>query len=333
MTTKARPLHQVGDTVRLDRVVLVRKTTTWEQQQTRRNAKLAAVLARGDDPAARIVQAHEKHNETFSEVVRALTERGIEHQVTANLTRRQARSASLVITVGGDGTFLRASHCIDSDERGDGAPMMGVNSAVGSSVGFFCCASLTNFAEHIDAIAAGKTRSRGLWRMRVLLNDRPLRDLALNDVLVAHEVPAETTVYTLSVDGVQQRQKSSGVWIATAAGSTGAIRSAGGTVLALDVAQIQYRVRELFPLSVTDHALIGGVVAGKLELTSHIRSGVLYIDGAHRQVRFGAGDRIGFDLSRRPMPWLAAPDVDERRRAVVESTNIALIAAGYARVT
>ncbi len=210
--------------------------------------------------------------------------------------------------------------------------MMGVNSAVGSSVGFFCCASRANFAEQVDAILSGEARSRGLWRMQVLLNDRRLRDLALNDVLGAHEVPAETTAYTLTVDGRRQRQKSSGVWIATAAGSTGAIRSAGGRVLALDDNRIQFRVRELFPLSVSDEAVIGGIVGERFELLSHTRTGVLYIDGGHRRVRFGAADRIGFEVARRPMPWLASADVDARRQAVVDSSNLALAAAGYARV-
>lgn len=328
MTARTRP-HQVGDRLQPRSVVVVRKTTTYEQQQLRPDQKLAAVLHRGTPAAQRIMRAHREHARTFDVVVSALEELGAEVVVTANLTRRLARRADLVVTVGGDGTFLRASHCVEATERGDGPPMLGVNSAVGSSIGFFCCASGDNIRERLDALWQGEVASRGLWRMNVLLNDRPLRDLALNDVLFAHRVPAETTAYTLTIDGRAQRQKSSGVWVATAAGSTAAIRSAGGQVLPLDDRRVQFRVRELFPLSVSEPAIIGGLAHQSLELTSHIRGGVLYIDGAHRAVRFGAGDRIGFETSQRPLPWIAAPDVDERREDVVASSRLALAAAGY----
>ncbi len=327
--SQARHPHQVGAPIKPQRVVVVRKTTTFEQQGLRPDAKLANVLRRGGLPAERIIAAHEQHVSTFDTVVSTLQSRGLTVKVVENLTRRIARAADLVITVGGDGTFLRASHRIVANERGDGAPMMGVNSAVGSSVGFFCCSNRDNFPERLDALANGELRSRGLWRMRVYLNDRPLRDVALNDVLVAHVEPAETTSYTLEVDGNRQRHKSSGVWIATAAGSTGAIRSAGGQVIPLAERSIQYRVRELFPLSVSEAPLIGGIVGQRLVLVSHIRRGMLYIDGAHRRVRFGAGDRISFEPTRRPLPWIAATDVDARREEVVRSSNAALAAAGY----
>lgn len=331
MSRAARP-HQVGQGVSVGRVVVVRKSTTLERQRLRPDAKLAAVLAAHTPAAGRITNAHEQHTDTFATVLSCLSNMGADVQITDNLTRRLARRADLIVTVGGDGTFLRASHCVEATELGDGAPMLGVNSAVGSSIGFFCSASRDNFAQRLEQLTDGGLTSRGLWRMRVFLNGRPLRDLALNDVLVAHQVPAETTVYTLKVDGRRQRQKSSGVWVSTAAGSTGAIRSAGGDVLPLDDRHIQFRVRELFPLSVAGPAVIGGVVGEALELHSHISRGVLYIDGGHRMVRFGAGDRITFATSVRPLPWIAAPDVDARRADVVASSEVALAAAGFSRV-
>ncbi len=325
--------HRVGEAVKLKRVVVVRKTTVLERQEDRPDHKLAAVLASGGYLADRIAAAHAEHVATFRQVAAALQNGRLHFRVVARLTRRQARWADLVVTVGGDGTFLRASHCIDADRAGDGTPMLGVNSATSSSLGFFCAATGATFAGFVERMLAGEVASRGLWRMRVQLNDRPVPDLALNDVLFAHRVPAETTRYGLTVDGREQIQASSGLWVATSAGSTAAIRSAGGDVNPLSDRRLQYRVRELLPLAVPGSPpLIGGMVDEGIEVTCQVPRGVLYLDGAHHSLAVGFGDRITLKPSGRPMPWIAADDADERREAVSASTGVALAAAGYHKV-
>jgi NAD+ kinase len=299
--------HHVGDVVLARRVVVVRKTSQVEQLQHRPDRKLEQAMAAGDPLAVRVMQAHLEHRRTADEVESVLRARGVEHVVVPRFGRRLARWADLVVTVGGDGTFLRASHSIDAGQDDDGTPMLAVNSATSSSIGYFAAATESNFAHLFDEIQAGRVRSRGLWRARVAVNGRLLRDLALNDVLVAHRSPAETSRYTLCLGGREQEQKSSGIWLATAAGSTAAIRSAGGLLLDIDARALQYRVRELMQWAVLGEPLIGGLVEGPLEVVSRMTSGALYIDGGHLRVTFGFGDRIVFTPADRPMPWVA-PD-------------------------
>ena len=55
--------------------------------------------------------------------------------------------------------------------------------------------------------------------------------------------PAAMTSYTLDIGSVSEPQRSSGLWIATAAGSTAAIRAAGGCILPLRSRKLQYLVR------------------------------------------------------------------------------------------
>lgn len=322
--------HRVGEIVEAQRVVVVRKTTVLEGHEDRPDARLAAELAAGGSLADAIAAAHAEHVASFRTVVDVLHAAELDVRVVARLTRRDARWADLVVTVGGDGTFLRASHCIDANANSDGTPMLGVNSATGSSVGFFCAATAADFAQVWQRIRDGEVHTGALWRMRVLLNGRALPDLALNDVLFAHRVPAETSRYVLSADGLEQRQASSGVWVATAAGSTAAIRSAGGDVKPLLDRRLQFRVRELLPLALPGgRPLIGGMVEQQIELVCQIRRGVVYVDGGHHSVVVGYGDRISLQPSARPMPWVAAGDVEQRRRAVTDSTGAALAAAGY----
>lgn len=308
--------HLVGEPLDLRRVVVVRKTTVIEQLDQRPDPKLEAALSAGLPVAARIRRAHVEHTQTVAHVLDVLQQHHIEVRVLDNLNRREADRVDLVVTVGGDGTFLRASHCIDGGVDDNGPPMLGVNSALSSSIGFFCAADADDFSGILDAVQSGAQRSRALWRMRVVVNGKPLPDLALNDVLIAHSVPAETTRYKITVDGVTQTQKSSGIWVATAAGTTAAIRSAGGFVLPLEDRRLQYRVRELFPVAMADEPLTGGVVEDCLELHSHMRAGVLFIDGGHRRIQLGFGDSVAFVMAATPLPWIASPVVDARRERV-----------------
>ena len=305
--------HHVGEPVRVQRVALVRKKTALDAQARHPDAKLARALASHDPIADRVRLAHDEHQQCTATVEAELRRAGVQVRIVDGFSRRDAQWADLVVTVGGDGTFLRASHHVDAGIHGDGVPMLAVNSAVSSSVGWFCAATATDFAEVLGDVLAGRLRSRGLWRMQVRINGRPLRDLALNDVLLAHRVPAETTRYELRLLGATQDQRSSGIWISTPAGSTAAIRSAGGSVMDLEARALQFRVRELMGWAVQGKPIAGGVFHDGLVAVSRMATGMLYLDGNHRRVAFGFGDRIEFRCAERPMPWIAPRELDQRR--------------------
>ncbi len=309
--------HRVGDAVAPKRVAVVKKSSSIEQLQAHPDARMQRALQEGQPITHRVAQAHREHVASVQCVLSALSERGLEHRVTPLLNRRLARWADLVVTVGGDGTFLSASHAIAASDRSDGPPMLGVNSATSSSIGYFCATDGAGFGALLDQLLARGLRSQPLWRMQVSINGEPLRDLALNDVLLAHKVPAETTRYQIELAGVAQDHKSSGIWVATAAGSTAAIRSAGGMVLPIDSPRLQYKVRELMTWAVQGSPLSGGCFDGTLTVTSRMLTGALYIDGSHLKVGFGYGDRIDFRPAPRPLGWIAPPGFEQRRAAIV----------------
>jgi len=300
----------IGQPVRVRSVVVVRKTTAVESIAARGDRKMQHAIALGDPLADRVRLSHSEHARSAEIVEDVLKSSGVAYQVVSNLGRRVAAHVDLVVTVGGDGTFLRASHSLGAQST---TPLLGVNSAASTSVGYFCAATADEFAALFHDVCTGKVTTRGLWRMQVLLNEKPVPDLALNDVLLAHRSPAETSRYSVAWDGLMQEQKSSGIWISTAAGSTAAIRSAGGELLQLDARVMQFRVRELMPWSVQGPPLVGGRVAQRLVVTSRMSRGMVYIDGGHHRFGFGFGDRLEFRLSARPMPWIARANLDDRR--------------------
>ncbi len=253
----------------------------------------AASFARsGDATAKRILHADAEHQRTIEAVRQALSKRKIVfgEALMVNADARvkgQLAISDLVITIGGDGTALGASHYVRS------GVMLGVNSAPGDSVGHFCSVNRKNFAERLDAILAGKWKPKELARLQVTLDEKPLAELALNDVLIAHECPASTTRYLLKVGRREEEHRSSGIWISTAAGSTAGIGSAGGRKMPLGSKRIQYLVRELYREPKRSYSLIRGFIESDEEIivASKMAAGEMYIDGAKTRYDFPFGAR------------------------------------------
>ena len=194
--------------------------------------------------------------------------------------------ADLVITIGGDGTLLAASHQI-----GAGIPLLGVNSAPESSVGFFSAAKGGQIGRVLRAALAGKLQATALTRMQVDLNGKTVHARVLNEALVCHTSPAATSRYILSITKkkktASEDQRSSGIWIGPAAGSTAAQRSAGGKVLPLLSSKLQYVVREPYtPIGKRLKLRVGLVDPdGYLELRSKMREAKMFLDGQQRRAR------------------------------------------------
>jgi NAD+ kinase len=145
----------------------------------------------------------------------------------------------------------------------------------------------------------GSLKSSRLARMRVDVGDNLISTRVLNDALYCHESPAATSRYILRYGGDQERQMSSGVWVGPAAGSTAAIRSAGGKVLPIGSQKIQFVVREPYRGVDNKYRLIKGMVSRgeALEITSRMTKGRIFLDGTQKVYSIGIGDRVRMTLS------------------------------------
>ncbi len=125
-----------------------------------------------------------------------------------------------------------------------GRANLGVNSSRSSSFGHLCAANENNLAKVLDDIQSDNMKTCRLTRLELRLNGKLLPELALNELLIAHSHPAATSRYLISLHGKKEEHRSSGIWVGTATGSSGSIRSAGGTVLPITEAKYEYLVRE-----------------------------------------------------------------------------------------
>jgi NAD+ kinase len=211
--------------------------------------------------------------------------------------------ARLVISVGGDGTLLTASHWIT------GAALLGVNSAPRSSVGYLTLTRRAILARDLARIARGTLLPQVVDRIEVEI-ERLRLPPALNDVLIAHEQPAATSRYHLRLGRRGEDQRSSGLWVATGAGSTAGIRSAGGEPMPLVTRRLQFRARELYRArGRRAAALESGFVEDGQELVveSAMEAGWLFVDGAREATRFPFGTRAIFRVAEQPLLLFADP--------------------------
>ena len=268
----------------------------------------AARLARSGRLVARTVApAAAEHDRTLAALLAALERHGVEPLVT-DVSPDETASAALararfVVSVGGDGTLLTASHYIKE------GTLLGVNSAPKDSVGYLALARRATLPRTLDAIASGRLEPVPVTRLSVTIDGATLPEPALNDVLIAHQHPAATSRYLVRLGRQAESHRSSGLWVSTAAGSTAGIRSSGGAVMPLRSRRLQFRARELYRRTGVGFRLASGFLTPGTELVveSQMEAGWLYIDGSRVSYRLPFGARAELRALREPLLLFADP--------------------------
>lgn len=276
------------------RALLISKRSAYDLYVRQHGSqRVKDLLARADPTVARMMRADEHHGRTLEEVQDVLDKLGVRFSLRMRDRIGEVTDVDVVITVGGDGTLLSVSHSV-----GD-IPMLGVNSAPLDSIGYLCGTRMGEVRAHLEGVLAGRVPALSLARMQVRVDGEVAHARVLNDALFAHPHPANTSRYLLTVDRVTEEQRSSGLWIATATGSTAAIRSAGGRVLPLRSRRIQYVVREPYMPPGERSSLLRGVLrqGQTFEIANKMREAKIYLDGPRLALTVEIGQRVRFERS------------------------------------
>lgn len=287
------------------RVLVIYKKSAYQiYVRERKNDRIKELVERQDRAVKNILAADREHVETLEEMREALRELGVKGVFRYRSDEGLVEGFDLVVTVGGDGTLLWASHRVPPS-----IPVLAVNSAPDHSVGHFCGGRKGAVREILAAALAGELRATSLTRMQVRRDGEVLHKRVLNDALFCHRSPAATTRYILRHAGAEEHHKSSGVWIGPAAGSTAAQRSAGGRVLPPSSRRLQFVVREPYVPPEGHYQLTRGLVAPgeELVITSQIREGVAFLDGPHVAHEVPIGSTLSLSRSDEPLTLLAFP--------------------------
>ena len=259
--------------------------------------ELVRLEAGGVVDGQRLAASAERQDETLSAVRAALAGETVRERLFDQLSPDDARDADLVVTVGGDGTVFTANTLATT------APYITVNSDPERSVGHFTRFTAATIAEGLSGWRAGSLATEDLHRLAITVGG--VERHILNDCLFAHSNPAVLSRYVLEVDGQREFQRSSGVWVSTAHGSTAAIRSAGADPVASHLAALLFKVREPF-LAREPAYLLGGsqLPPRSLHLTPAIPGMALYLDGPNITVPVLPGMQVDIRPATSPLRLL-----------------------------
>ncbi|MBN2422802.1 NAD(+)/NADH kinase [Candidatus Woesearchaeota archaeon] len=211
------------------------------------------------------------------------------------------RGIDLAVSLGGDGTFLRASHFNKN------TPQLGINSAPEKKEGFFAKATINSFNSCIKKILNNNFKITKLARLRAKINEVPVKELCLNEFYIGPKKPYDLFNYELIINGKREFQRSSGLLIGAAAGSYAWIKSAGGEELPLESKEIQIIVREPYTGRLNkEPSIVKKIFSEKTIIRIKCKSyfGILVADSVSNEYEFNENDVIEISASKLPLKMI-----------------------------
>ncbi|MCB0272233.1 MAG: NAD(+)/NADH kinase [Bdellovibrionales bacterium] len=274
--------------MKIKKVLVAYKRSTYQKYLIEQKDPNYVKLFQKKHPTTnRFLPAHKNHLRSLEMVKSVLKKRKIQFKAQPRSWAFDEKDFDLIVSVGGDGTFLDASrHVLHKT-------ILGINSSPFDSVGRFCSINAEQFDQSLDQLIKNQAKSVVLSRLKVELDHNVLQPV-LNDVLICNENPATTSRYLLQIGRKREEQKSSGIWVSTASGSSAAIRGAGGILLPLEDKRFQFLVREPYHQPNQVPTLISEVLtnAQSLVVYSKMREGCLFLDGSRRKEEFRFGSKL-----------------------------------------
>ena len=191
-------------------------------------------------------------------------------------------NVDLVLSIGGDGTFLRTVQWTDSRPL----PILGVNTG---HLGFLTAIGIDELPQLLDEYRAGAFISEQRSLLQVVEPQLPFCKYALNEITVAKDANASMIRACTHVDGHRLCDYSAdGLIVATPTGSTAYAMSVGGPIIAPDtpafvLAPIAAHSLSMRPLVVGDASRIDIEVQGRADRFR------LSVDGRSVSLAMGTG--------------------------------------------
>jgi NAD+ kinase len=280
------------------KVLLVTKTSAWDWHGT----WYLSQFQRGALPESDIAiikLAHADHMASVSTAKDVLSAAGVPFRTVSVDDNDWCpdEDTEFMITLGGDGTLLSASHRVQSDK----IMLVGIRSS-GTSVGYLCAGGIDKMKEIVQRLIHGDVKFTLACRLRAEIipadgSSPRFSPPALNDFLYSNANPAATTRYRLNLGNRCEEHKSSGMWISTALGSTAGICAAGGVIMPREDTSFQFVVREIYRVPGKNFHLVNGFFdpdERALVIENRCEQAIVAADGNRGVMRIEWGDRVEF---------------------------------------
>ncbi|MEZ4819270.1 MAG: NAD(+)/NADH kinase [Bdellovibrionota bacterium] len=191
--------------MQIKRVLVTYKTSIYQKYVLdQKDPIYTKLLAQKHSATKRFQKAHENHIKSIATIKDVLSAKKIQYKVQPRSRSFDENNFDLIVTVGGDGTFLDASQHISQKT------IIGVNSNPRDSIGRFCAITASQFVDFLEQLEAGQTKLIKIARLKADLNGELLKPI-LNDILICNRNPVVTSRYIIQKGHKKEEQKSSGI--------------------------------------------------------------------------------------------------------------------------
>lgn len=240
----------------------------------------------------------ETHLKTVQKVKEILNRTNFHFLNISELEEGDFSSFDLIISVGGDGTFIRTSHLLKE------TPILGINSDSETSEGVLMSLK-ENELERLKEILSGKFEIFSRERIQIIKNGKLIDKNALNEVFVGAEKQFHTLKYEILFNGKNELQRSSGILVVTPSGSTAWYKSAGGKPFTED--KLKFLIREPYFGRLFNPKLLAGEINNKEKIILRCErreDGIISID-SNLVYDFNFGDVVEIEMSDFPLRVLS----------------------------
>lgn len=211
--------------------------------------------------------------------------------------KKDAAGKDLIITLGGDGTFLTAAHVAKEKQ-----PILGVNADVSRKEGFLLKANRRTIAAVMKRVMAGRYSLKKLDTIEARVNGKLLPTRAMNEFFIGADKPYLTARYEVQLGKRKETHRSSGLLVATETGMHAWAGSAGKRKLAVKTGEAGFVVREPYQHKLfADYKIMQGKLktGERITFISRMKKAILVADSLGREFTLRNGDRVSLSPSGR----------------------------------
>lgn len=216
------------------------------------------------------------------------------------LTPQKLDGVDLVISIGGDGTALSASHFLID------RPLIAVNSDPEKSEGALTTLAIDDLEKKLEEVKSGKVKIEKLERIEVEINGKLQNPLALNEVFIANEKAYLVSKYRLKIlcggkNAEEEEQKSSGLIFSTGTGSTAWFKSAGGKPFSAQARHVEMLIREPYIRRLNKFKIVRARISEQEYAEIKPETAMVLSIDSIREFLVGPDDLIKIKISNKPL--------------------------------
>lgn len=197
------------------KIIVVSKPSKYELGVRKHGSHEKFIERLPKDDADTMYQSHLRQKESEETLRRAL---GNEHFMSLDQLNGIDLDNYLLVSHGGDDSFKLVSHYVDN------GMILGVNSDTVLSQGALVEFAAPEFENIVKAVERGDYCIENWTRLGAQINGEKIPP-AVSEYVISEERMKLMSNYIIEINGKKERQKSSGILVATGAGSTGWYKS------------------------------------------------------------------------------------------------------------